>query len=229
MGFGEEAQKMAKKNQPVTTNTLVFSYLTLRKVIGVLGTVLPFVLYIGERVIFGKGLQASLSGYYYTDMRNVFVGTLFAIGFFLISYRGYELADNIAGALAFVFALGVALFPTTPEGVTSGPERTTGYIHFFFATAMFVTLIYFCLVLFVKTDPRKKPTPQKLKRNKVYIACGVIMAICIAMAALHALLLTLGVTTLDFYSLLFWLESIAIIAFGISWLTKGEAILRDGP
>jgi hypothetical protein len=25
----------------------------------------------------------------------------------------------------------------------------------------------------------------------------------------------------------FWLESIAIVAFGISWLTKGEAILKD--
>jgi hypothetical protein len=25
----------------------------------------------------------------------------------------------------------------------------------------------------------------------------------------------------------FWLESIAIVVFGISWLTKGEAILKD--
>jgi hypothetical protein len=25
----------------------------------------------------------------------------------------------------------------------------------------------------------------------------------------------------------FWLESLAIVAFGVSWLTKGQAILRD--
>jgi hypothetical protein len=25
----------------------------------------------------------------------------------------------------------------------------------------------------------------------------------------------------------FWLEAIAIVAFGVSWLTKGEAILKD--
>jgi hypothetical protein len=27
---------------------------------------------------------------------------------------------------------------------------------------------------------------------------------------------------------LFWLESGAIVAFGISWLTKGEILLKDG-
>ena len=25
----------------------------------------------------------------------------------------------------------------------------------------------------------------------------------------------------------FWLEATAIVAFGVSWLTKGEAILKD--
>jgi hypothetical protein len=28
---------------------------------------------------------------------------------------------------------------------------------------------------------------------------------------------------------IFWLESIAIWAFGFSWLTKGETILKDKP
>jgi hypothetical protein len=27
----------------------------------------------------------------------------------------------------------------------------------------------------------------------------------------------------------FWLESIAVVAFGISWLVKGEAIFKDQP
>jgi hypothetical protein len=29
------------------------------------------------------------------------------------------------------------------------------------------------------------------------------------------------------YSPVYWLEAIAIIAFGASWLVKGEAILKD--
>ena len=27
----------------------------------------------------------------------------------------------------------------------------------------------------------------------------------------------------------FWLEALAIVAFGVSWLVKGEAILKDRP
>jgi hypothetical protein len=29
------------------------------------------------------------------------------------------------------------------------------------------------------------------------------------------------------YQPVFWLESISVVAFGISWLVKGEAILND--
>lgn len=215
------------KGKPVTEGTLVFSYLTLRKVIGLLGTALPFVLYFGALLIFGTPIRSSMSSYYYTGMRDVFVGVLFAIGFFLFSYQGYERADDLAGNLACVCAVGVALFPTTPDSIVTQASRIIGYVHFFFATAFFVTLIYFSLVLFTKTDPRKNPTRRKLQRNKVYRACGIVMAICIGLAALHALLLTLGVTVLNWFSLLFWLEAIAIVAFGVSWLVKGEAILKD--
>jgi len=34
---------------------------------------------------------------------------------------------------------------------------------------------------------------------------------------------------LERYAPIFWLEGIAVIAFGVSWLTKGEAILKDKP
>src|SRR5262245_5003850 len=94
--------------------TLVLSYLSLRKAIGLLGACLPFVLAIGLFVLDGKGLQGSISGYYHTEMRDVFVGILCAIGVFLLSYRGYESEDRIAGNLACAFAIGTALFPTTP-------------------------------------------------------------------------------------------------------------------
>jgi len=29
------------------------------------------------------------------------------------------------------------------------------------------------------------------------------------------------------YNPLFWLETLAILAFGVSWIVKGEAILKD--
>ncbi len=209
------------------SNDLIFSYLTLRKVIGILGISLPFVMYLGARIFFKTGIQSSISSYYYTGMRDVFVGTLFVIGFFLLSYRGYDRADDIAGDLAWYFAVGIALFPTTPGGVVSGYAKIIGYFHLAFAVLFFSMLIYFSLVLFTKTNPNKPPTKRKLQRNKVYKVCGYTMSACLI------LMIVLFFLPESLWSLLralkpvFWLEALAIFAFGVSWFTKSEAILKD--
>jgi amino acid permease len=215
---------MARKSR--SDAALVFSYLALRKAIGILGTALPFVLFLGGEAIFGNGIQSSLSYYYHTGMRDVFVGTLFAIGFFLLSYQGYEKADRIAGILACVFAVCVALFPTALHSSPAGPERTISAVHLASAAAFFCTLIFFSMYLFTKTNPRKKPTKQKLQRNNVYRSCGVIMAMCIVLTGIYAAFPEVQ-AALAGTQPIYWLESTAIVAFGISWLVKGEAILKD--
>ncbi len=207
---------------------LVFSYLTLRKAIGWLGTLFPFGLSLGALAIFHTGVQNSISNYYHTGMRDVFVGVLFAIGFFLLSYRGYERKDDIAGDLACLFAVGTALFRTTPHRVETGGADWVGMIHFASAAALFLTLSYFSLFLFVKTDPKRKPSPEKLRRNRVYRACGYVMVASIALIALYILFLEDAAPGLRSLQPVFWLEAATVIAFGISWLTKGEAILSDG-
>jgi hypothetical protein len=207
-------------------NALVFSYLTLRKAIGWLGTLFPFVLALGALLIFGTGLQDSVSLYYYTGMGDVFVGTLFAIGFFLLSYKGYERKDDIAGDLACLFAVGVALFPTAPENSTSN-QTLIGYVHFAFAALFFLTLIYFSLFLFTKSDPNQPSTRKKRQRNAVYWLCGIIMLLCIGLIAAYHVLPAQTVAPYVPYQPVFWLEALAVVAFGFSWLTKGEAILGD--
>ena len=53
------------------------------------------------------------------------------------------------------------------------------------------------------------------------------MGICIVLIAI-CLLLPNGMTSfLEKYNPIYWLETIAVLAFGISWLTKSEAILKD--
>jgi putative copper export protein len=215
---------MPEKQEKNTT--LVFSYLTLRKAIGLLGLALPFVLSLGGFAVFGQELQSSISYYYWTGMRDVFVGTLFAIGFFLLSYQGYERADNIAGNMACVFAVGVALFPTMRSDSAAGLPRVLSIVHFISAAAFFGTLIYFCLVLFTKTKKRGRPTRQKLMRNRIYRGCGYLMAACILLTFVFFLVPPVY-SALAPYSPVYWLEAIAIIAFGVSWLVKGEAILKD--
>jgi hypothetical protein len=213
-------------NQPTTPNdSLVISYLALRKAVGIIGLSLPFVLTIGNMFLAGPGIESSISGYYYTGMRDVLVGSLCAIGVFLMSYRGYERKDEIAGNVAAVCAIGVALFPTLPAaGATSG-DAIISKLHAFFAACFFLTLAFFALVLFRKTDPTKVPTPRKKHRNMVYSVCGYTILACIALITVFELLLS-G-SPLSRLDPVFWLEATAVVAFGISWLTKGEAILAD--
>jgi hypothetical protein len=206
-------------------DSLVLSYLGLRKAVGIIGFALPFVLAFGKILLQGPGIQSSVSGYYYTDMRNLFVGSLCAIGVFLMSTRGYEQKDEIAGRLACVFAIGVALFPTTPYMGATPRDNLIGTLHWSFAALLFLTLAYFSLALFTKTAPDKNPTRRKLQRNTVYRICGYSILGSIFFIVLVEL--PPVETLVERFTPVFWLESLAVVAFGVSWLTKGETILKD--
>lgn len=56
--------------------SLLISYLTLRMGVGVIGITPPLVLAVGALLLQGSGLQSSISSYYHTVMRDVFVGAL---------------------------------------------------------------------------------------------------------------------------------------------------------
>ncbi len=211
----------------VNHGSLVFSYLTLRRAIGILGIAFPFLLSLGAALIFRTDIQSSMSGYYHTGVRDVFVGTLCAIGVFLLSYKGYERRDDIAGDLACVFAIGAALLPTTPSGAVDGGVRLIGAMHLTLAALFFMTLIYFSLFLFTKTDPSRPPSRRKIVRNRVYKTCGYTMAACILLVAVYYVLPGRESSSLKEWKPVYWLEAAAVLAFGVSWLTKGEAILGD--
>ena len=212
-------------SQQTSANWLVISYLGLRKAVGGIGIALPFVLAFGKIILEGPGIEPSISNYYYTGMRDIFVGALCAIAVFLLSYRGYERVDDLAGDLAGICALGTALFPTAPH-VDVTPQYTwEGVLHLSFAAGFFLTLAFFSLVLFRKTDPTKPPTQRKLQRNAVYTFCGYAILICLGLIAVLAFVSDASpVKTID---PVFWLEALATVAFGISWIVKGEAILKD--
>ncbi|MFT7553510.1 MAG: hypothetical protein ACI9BV_003845, partial [Rhodothermales bacterium] len=167
----------------------------------------------------GIGLEYSISDYYGTPVRDVFVGVLFAIGWFLFSYRGYERADDIAGDLAWLFAMGVALFPTTSQ------DPTVRLLHFVSAGLLFGVLAYFALFLFTKSSPGIQPTRAKRIRNKIYRICGVTMLLCIAgIGVFQGWFADSEIATAH---PVFWLESLALWAFGWSWFVKGETLVKD--
>jgi hypothetical protein len=213
---------------PGMDKQLVFTYLEHRRAVGVIGILLPFVLWIGGWLIFDVGIQPSISDYYHTPMRDVLVAALCVIGFFLFAYKGYRSTrhDDIVGNLACLFAVIAALCPTAPaEGATTC-EKIVGGVHAVSAILFFTMLIVFCLVLFTRTDPTKVPTDRKLMRNKVYKACGAVMAVCVLLIIVSAVARESS-AALASLNPVFWLEALAIWAFGVSWFVKGEAILGD--
>jgi len=216
---------MSKSNGNATS--LVFTYLEVRRTIGILGILFPFILLVGALILFQTGIQSSISNYYHTGMRDVFVGMLFVIGFFLLAYRGYERADNIAGNLGCIFAVGVALFPCTPDVGATSTDHIIGYVHLAFAILFFLTLIYISLFLFTKTNPDRTPTKRKLQRNIVYKTCGYVMIVCIVLIFVYLILPDTIASFFEPLNPVYWLETFMVLAFGISWVTKGEAILKD--
>ena len=210
----------------------IISFLKLRQAIGRLGTALPFVLFFGALFIFRTGLQSSLSAYYHTQMGSVFVGTLCAIGVFLYAYRGYDegrFSDNAVGNVAGICAIGTALFPTDPSTADDIPKTAVAWAHALFAGVFFLSLAYFCLCLFVRTtNPPPSPLPEpKRKRNRVYRVSGVTILIAITLIVVQAVLPDGIRQAFVPDNLVFLLESIAVVAFGCAWLTKGQSFFAD--
>ena len=218
---------------------MLVSHLRLRRILGVLGVALPIVLMVWGFALAGWSieLQNSISDYYGLRTRDVFVGILFVIGWFLATYKGYEPIDDIAGYLACVFALGVAFFPNSGQSW----EKV---IHFSSAACLFLVLAFFSLFLFTKSKdspkglrgtvssfrfgaagPGESLTPQKKTRNGVYVVCGIVMLICVALTGLYSAFWEN--TAISAIKPVFWLESLMIWAFGISWFIKGETLWKD--
>ena len=198
-------------------NEDLVSYKTLRRVVGVLGVALPIIVAVWGFALCGcVRFQPSISDYYALRTRDAFVGILFTIGWFLFTYRGYALIDDVAGNFACGFALAVALFPNTGTGL----ERT---VHFAAALALFLVLAFFSLFLFTRSEGA--PTNRKRMRNTVYRVCGVAILLCIAAIGLSYTVLSAEV--FDALHPVFWLETVALWAFGLSWFVKGETILKD--
>ena len=196
-----------------------YSYLALRKAVGWIGILLPFTLMLSVFLIFkGEIIQESISHYYHTGMGDVLVGALCAVALFMFFYSGYDKWDDWAGNVAGFFAIGVAWFPATEVGSSD----LTGKIHFTCAALFFLTLAIFSLFLFTRKG--LNPTPQKLTRNKIYLICGLIMIACLVAIVIYMNFIHNDNQGSGF---VFWAETIALVAFGVSWLTKGGTLYPD--
>jgi hypothetical protein len=219
----------AREKAPVP---LVISYLLMRALIGVIAVLLPFVM-IGIGWAIGHGFQPSMSSYYYTPMRNLFVGSLCAIGVFLVTYDGYDLADRTITDIAGLCTICIAFFPTTPGYRPTAEQVLIGHLHLTFACIAFVLLSVMAFRF-----AKREPTPpgltwwQQVKyafgftgqgnsqaprwERVVYRVSGVVILVCI--------ILVYPLSAVATYSLLV-LEATMLVFFGLSWFVKGRKIL----
>lgn len=199
---------------------IIVSYVTLRRIVGALGMALPFAVMIETWIQTRSfAILPSISASYDHQSRDLFVGILFTIAWFLGVYRGHERKDELAGSAACVFALGVALVPYDAPGYLWA-------FHYLFATALFLTLAYFSLRLFTKTGGSEAAmTPEKVKRNRVYRSCGWVILGAIGVMAIYKA--TGSTWSLGPVPVIFAFETVALEAFGFSWMVKGETVWRD--
>jgi len=100
-------------------------------------------------------------------------------------------------------------------------------VHLVSSALLFLTLAYFCLFLFRKTSALRTPTRHKLMRNTVYTICGwTIIGSIVVMTSLNIPAVSHFLAPIN---PLFDFESLALFAFGMAWLTKGNGFLPDDP
>jgi hypothetical protein len=210
---------------------VIISYLTMRRLIGILGIALPIIVVFGGFMQNGFVIQGSISGYYYTNMRDFFVGLLCIVSIFLISYKGYEKIDNMVGNMSGLFALGMIFFPTAmfsgkivKVGMFLIDDNISEYIHLTFGTLFYLALAYNSLFLFTKRQPGFL-SREKKRRNFLYRVCGIVMLVTMICIIIYMLFFR-DTAVAKIYPVLI-LESIGLFAFGISWLVKGNTFFRD--
>jgi len=226
---------------------MVQSYTRVRLALGLLGLALPVVLILGG--IYDQprpclpvgsecpesGVEPTISDFYHTTYRDIFVGSLCAIGVFLISYRGYSrgngewINDDWLATIAGLAAFGLAFFPNEGggEAVVSMLQNWVGTIwaprlHYMFALVFFLTLAGFCFFKFPKSG--------RTARCKIYRGCGWgIVAALVATAIAVIFKRWIGGPVGQWVtenSIIFYLEAVGVWAFALSWIVKSRADLE---
>ncbi|AHX32996.1 hypothetical protein U876_10250 [Aeromonas hydrophila NJ-35] len=196
------------------------NYKTMRVVVGTIALLLAPAVHVFS------GMEAELTSIsisYWTDARDIFVGALIAVGFFLLAYNGeggkadWEFYLSKAACLLAVF---VALFPTSGYNELDRPPiwavksagsigLQTEHIHYGAAVLLFVCLI--AMMWFFSHRALRKG-----KRGRAYF----YRVIALSMAGGIFSLLGFGYL-LDWNNTVLYIEIWELTLFGLGWLAAG--------
>jgi hypothetical protein len=195
------------------------SYLLLRKAIGIIGSLLPIVCLVGNAAIPPGGLPDTLSYFYYTPMRNYFVGSLCVLGVFLLLHDVGVRADRWMSGVAGASVLAVAFCPAAPpvSRVTT-TENVVGNLHLVFAVIAFAALgVMTWRFGQAGSDGTGSPAPPRGEAVFYRVSAGLLLGF----AAMSGLANLLPGSVQNATLAIFDFEALSIITFGVSWFVKG--------
>ena len=214
-----------------TKNQLTFSHLRLRKIIGILGMSLPFILWLLHREIL-----SSISHYYYTKTAVFFIGIVSVFGILLISYhRNTDDHNQIdwdwwITTIAGVAALIVIIIPTFCEEPNSSLCCETNTFPLYGHNNSFKNKIHliaagiFLFMLGLMSWVRFGNSLNTRFFKNIHKIMGLLIFTCLLVLVIKSTLpddqqLLNFKNDIDIY----FFETIALLCFGISWLIMGEA------
>jgi hypothetical protein len=120
-----------------------------------------------------------------------------------------------------------ALFGTDSKWAVLGEAAD---VHMIGAGVLFFYLGLYCIVVLRRVIPERHGTGaqmrlSKRRRNRVYALCGLAIWACVAVLGLKGPVLG-DLTTWNYWNLTFWVELVALWAFGLAWLTKGRIFAK---
>jgi len=197
------------------------SYTTLRIGMAALAITLPFLLWIVGHILADLPLQGSMSAYYHAGggaVRDVFVGSLFAIGVFLMLYKGFTDFENWALNLAGGFLLVVAVVPMAWGCGDTCPRFSW---HGTAAVIFFLSIAYVCIVRSSDTLGLMSDQARADYYRKAYKMMGWAMIASPAIAFALKLFLQPDPGK---GSVIFFIEAVGVVVFGSYWLLKSFEI-----
>jgi hypothetical protein len=188
------------------------SYHRLRALIGYVGLSLPVALFLAGSI--DGHVETSISAYYYSKMTIFFTGTLCVVGVFLVAYRfGDRTFEDIATTLAGFAALGVAFFHCAPDHPTLSQLHLAN-VHLACASTLFILLGAISFFIFPTDVPEERRWLASLHR-----AFGLAIWVSIA---LMVILNWFAESWYQRHNVFFWLESVCVMSFSLSFLIKGR-------
>jgi hypothetical protein len=202
---------MIRPEGPPLQQHMVGTYHALRLGIGIVGFALPFLLWFGGSLA-GVVPQTSMSMYYHTAMRDVFVGVLVAIGLMLLLYKGFSSLENWALNAGGMLAVVVAMLPTARDKAATG---TIGTLHIVAAVSFFACIAYVSVFRASDTLSLIRDTGKAKVYRKWYRLLGIGMVASPLLALVISQTLSAG-------RLVFFVELAGVVMFALYWLVKSS-------